>query len=232
VRDRLRALAAARPRRGSRRLQVLVRRELSRLNHKRVQRLDWLAGLAIRRRTRKQVARVPRGRGPANWRREEAWAVDCMHDVLADGRRFRTLHVPDTPTRERLAIAVDTSLPGNRVGRLLDQLVLWHRAPKRITLDNDPEFTGQALDAWADAHQVTLDVIDASTPMQNGYREGCNGTFRNECWNVHWFRSLADARPIITAWKEQYQTERPQSALGGRTPLEGVAGLKKVASLA
>jgi hypothetical protein len=41
------------------------------------------------------------------------------------------------------------SLPGKRVVRLLAQLVLWHGAPKRNTLDNGPEFTGQALDAWA-----------------------------------------------------------------------------------
>jgi len=71
-----------------------------------------------------------------------------MQDVLVDGRRFRTLNVLDIVTRECLAIEVDTSLPGQRVVRVLEQLLLWHGAPKRITLDNGPEFIGQALDAW------------------------------------------------------------------------------------
>ncbi len=59
----------------------------------------------------------------ARWTRGQAWAMDFMQDTLADGRRFRTLNVLDTVTRECLAIEVDTSLPGQRVVRVLDQLV-------------------------------------------------------------------------------------------------------------
>ena len=231
MRERLRALAAERPRWGSRRLHILLKRELGQIKHKRVQRLYRLEGLAIRRRKRKRVARAPRGMGPVVWTRGEAWAVDFMQDVLADGRRFRTLNVLDTVTRECLALEVDTSLPGQRVVRLLDQLILWHGAPKQITLDNGPEFTGQALDAWAYQHHVVLQFIDPGKPTQNGYLESFNGKFRDECLNVHWFRSLADARQIITAWKEEYTTERPHSALGGRTPAEGAATHPLVASL-
>ena len=232
VRERLRALAAERPRWGYRRLHIVLKRELGPINRKRVQRLYRLEGLAIRRRKRKRVARTPRGIGPVSWRRGAAWAVDFMQDVLVNGRRFRTLNVLDTVTRECLAIEVDTSLPGRRVVRLLDQLVLWHGTPKQITLDNGPEFTGQALDAWADAHGVVLAFIDPGKPMQNGYLERFNGKFRDECLNAHWFRSLADARQIITAWKEEYNTERPHSALGGRTPAAGAADHPMVASLA
>jgi putative transposase len=220
VRERLRALAAERPRWGYRRLHVLLKRELGSINRKRVQRLYRLEGLAIRRRARKRVARTPRGANASTWQPGEAWAMDFMQDVLADGRRFRTLNVLDTVTRECLAIEVDTSLPGQRVVRLLDQLTLWHGAPKRITLDNGPEFTGQALDVWSYQHGITLDFIDPGRPMQNGYRESFNGKFRDECLNIHWFRSLADARRLITDWRQSYNTERPHSALCGRTPTQ------------
>ncbi|MGH2505720.1 MAG: IS3 family transposase, partial [Ktedonobacterales bacterium] len=97
VRARLRALAAERPRWGYRRLHILLKREVgnsSPINHKRVQRLYRLEGLAIRRRKRKRVARVPRGTPSLQpWRRGEAWAIDFMQDVLADGRRFRILNI-------------------------------------------------------------------------------------------------------------------------------------------
>lgn len=223
LRERLRALAAQRPRWGYRRLHLLLKREVgggNPLNHKRVQRLYRLEGLAIRRRARKRVARATRGIQAQTWKPGEAWAIDFMQDTLADGRRFRTLNVLDIVTRECLAIEVDTSLPGQRVVRLLAQLLLWRGAPKRITLDNGPEFTGQALDAWAYHQGVALDFIDPGKPMQNGYLESFNGKFRDECLNLHWFRCLADARRIIEDWRISYNTERPHSALGGRTPTE------------
>jgi putative transposase len=121
------------------------------------------------------------------------------------------LNVLDIVTRDCLAIEVDTSLPGQRVVRLLQQLICWHGVPKQIALDNGPEFTGQVLDVWAYEHNVTLDFIEPGTsskPMQNGYMESFNGKFRGECLNVHWFRSLADARQIVEDWRQSYNTQR------------------------
>ena len=141
-----------------------------------------------------------------------------MQDVLIDGRRFRTLNILDLVTRECLAIEVDTSLPGQRVTRVLDQLVSWQGAPKQITVDNGPEFAGQVLDAWAYAHGVTLDFIEPGKPTQNAHIESFNGRFRDECLDLHWFGSLAHARTIIQSWKEDYNTQRPHSALQQQAP--------------
>ena len=68
LRARLRDLAAQRPRFGYRRLHVLLRREGIVVNHKRVERLYREEGLAVRRRTRKALTAIRRGRGFA-WRR-------------------------------------------------------------------------------------------------------------------------------------------------------------------
>ena len=111
--------------------------------------------------------------------------MDFMQDVLVDGRRFRTLNVLDLATRQCLAIEVDTSVPGARVLRVLDQLVSWHGVPKQLTLDNGPEFAGRVLDAWAYDHQVTLDFIEPGKPTQNAHMESFNGKFRDECLNLH-----------------------------------------------
>lgn len=218
IRERLRLLAGQRPRWGYRRLHVLLRREVGPINHKRVYRLYREEGLLMRRRKRKRVAFVPRGTQPQTWKRGEAWSMDFMQDVLIDGRRFRTLNILDLVTRECLAIEVDTSLPGQRVTRVLDQFVSWQGAPKQITVDNGPEFAGQVLDAWAYAHGVTLDFIEPGKPTQNAHIESFNGRFRDECLDLHWFGSLAHARTIIHAWKEDYNTQRPHSALQQQAP--------------
>jgi len=55
-------------------------------------------------------------------------------------------------------------------------------------------------------------------PTQNAHIESFNGRFRDECLDLHWFGSLAHARAIIQAWKEDYNTQRPHSALRWRTP--------------
>lgn len=63
-------------------------------------------------------------------------------DTLARGRSFRTLNVVDSYSRECLAIEVDTSLPGARVIHVLERLVAEHGVPKRLRVDNGPEFVG------------------------------------------------------------------------------------------
>jgi putative transposase len=85
-------------------------------------------------------------------------------------------------------------------------------------VDNGPECAGQVLDAWADAQHVPRDFIEPGKPAQNRYLESFNGKFRDECLNVHWFLSLAHARQIIEAWKEEDTTQRPHSALNQQPP--------------
>ncbi len=218
VRERLRLFAGQHPRYGYRRLHVLLQREMGRINRKRVYRLYRLEGLKVRRQKRKRVAVTPRVPSEQVWKRGEAWAMDFMLDTLADGRCFRTLNVLDIVTHECLAIEVDTSLPGQRVVRVLDQLVATYGAPKQITIDNGPEFADQLLDAWAYAHSVTLDFIEPGKPTQNGYLECFNGKFRDECLNMHWFASLAQARARIQDWKKEYNDARPHSALQHLAP--------------
>lgn len=64
------------------------------------------------------------------------WALDFMSDTLYGGRRFRTCNVLDEGVREVLAIEVDTSLPAERVVRVLEQVVSWRGQPQALRLDN------------------------------------------------------------------------------------------------
>jgi hypothetical protein len=51
--------------------------------------------------------------------------------------------------------------------------------------------------------------------------EAFNSRFRQECLNQHWFLSLEDAITKLLAWQNEYNTERPHSALGYRSPIQG-----------
>ncbi|MER9508796.1 transposase, partial [Mesorhizobium sp. M0579] len=55
---------------------------------------------------------------------------------------------------------------------------------------------------------------------QNGFVESFNGRFRDECLNETLFSTLTQARAAIDLWKEDYNQNRPHSALGNITPIE------------
>jgi putative transposase len=226
LRERLRSMASDRPRWGSPRLTWLLRREGMRINHKKVERLYREEGLAVRQRSRKRVAR-PRVELPAPRAANERWSMDFMRDTLASGRVFRTFNLVDDFTRECLVIEVDTSLGGERVVSVLERLCVMRGLPKTIVLDNGPEFTGRALDAWAHRREVRLQFIRPGKPVENAFIESFNGRFRDECLNQHWFLSLSDARRTIERWRQSYNEARPHSSLGGLTPAEFVHSLSQ-----
>lgn len=220
LRRRLRELALERRRFGYRRLHVLLVREGWPVNHKRVYRVYRAEGLRVEERKRKRRAARERVPLAAPTRVNQGWSMDFMADALATGRRLRTLNIVDEYTREALVIEVDTSLPGARVVRVLEELKRQGRKPEWIVTDNGPEFTGNKLDQWAYENGVRLETIRPGRPMENGYIESFNGKMREECLNENWFTDLADARERIEAWRVDYNTQRPHSALGYQTPVE------------
>ena len=220
--SRLRELASERRRYGYRRLTVMLRREGFVVNHKKVYRLYREEGLAVRRRKRKKLAGAERVIPPLPERRNQRWSMDFVQDGLADGRRIRVLTLVDNYSRECLALEVGTSLPGARVVRVLEQVSSIRGTPKTIVVDNGPEFAGKALDAWAYENGVGLHFIAPGKPVQNAYIESFNGKFRDECLNEHWFGSIAEAESVVEAWRQDYNTVRPHSSLGYRTPEQAV----------
>jgi putative transposase len=217
LRAQLEQLATERPRWGYRRLHVLVRRTGAPVNHKRLYRVYRAAGLAVRRRRRKRVA-VARRPLVAAPRPDERCSLDFVTDRFGADRRFRALAVVDDFTRECSALEVDTSLPGERVCRVLDRLGLERGVPGTLVTDNGPEFAGRAPDVWAYQHGVQLAFIQPGKPTQNAYVESFNGKLRDECLAQRWLQTLAEARLVLEHWRRDYNEQRPHSSLGDLTP--------------
>lgn len=187
-------------------------------NHKRVLRIYRSMKLNLPRRTRRRLpARV---KEPLNAppQPDLQWSMDFMHDTLYHGKRFRTLNVFDEGVREALAIEVDTSLPAERVIRLLEQLKESRPLPKQIRVDNGPELVSAKLIAWCENHQIRLHHIQPGRPMQNGYVERFNRSFRHEVLDAHLFASLSEVRELVHEWLISYNEERPHESLGNVPP--------------
>lgn len=187
-------------------------------NHKKVYRVYTELGLQHRRRAKKRLPSRERQPLDTPAVANAVWALDFMSDALYVGRRFRTLNVLDEGMREALAIEIDTSLPGERVVRVLQQLCDWRGKPQAIRCDNGPELTSQAVVDFCQEAGIALRYIQPGKPNQNAYIERFNRTYRDEVLNCYLFENLEQVREITADWMITYNERRPHEALGDLPP--------------
>jgi len=220
LRERLKALAAERPRFGWSRLHILLKREGVKVNHKKLRRIYREEGLRVRRMKRKRVCQNRELNPVTAIKANQVWAMDFVHDRLDDSRAFKCLTIVDQFTKESPALEVDFSLPGPRVVRVLEWLRETRGLPEEIVIDNGPEFVSVALDRWAWQNKVKLRFIQPGKPIQNCYIESFNSRLRDECLNQHVFHNLEEAKDLVEEWRFDYNRVRPHTSLGGLTPEE------------
>jgi putative transposase len=218
LRGRLRALANERRRFGYRRLFILLRREGEASGINRIYRLYREEGLMVRKRKGRRKALGTRAPILVEARPNARWSLDFVHDQLANGRRFRILNVVDDVTRECLGAVPDVSISGTRVARELSTIVASRGKPAMIVSDNGTELTSNAILTWSADMKIEWHYIMPGKPMQNGYIESFNGRMRDELLNESLFMDLDQARRLISAWITDYNTARPHSSLGYKTP--------------
>ena len=223
---RMTALSGQYPRYGYRRIRVFLDRDGHAMSAGRAYRLWRRAGLQLpRRRPRKRIASSrPRPHAPSG--ANQVWAIDFVFDACADGRQLKCLTVADEFTKEGLAIEVDGRMRSGGVVEVLTRLVSQRGAPAHLRCDNGPEFVARAVLKWIVEQGIGTAFIDPGKPWQNGVNESFNGKFRDECLSLEWFRSRAEAKVVIEAWRRHYNTVRPHSSLGYLTPDEFAAKLR------
>jgi putative transposase len=218
VTDALGRLAGEHPDLGFGKFFELLRADGHVWNHKRVHRVYSEMGLNKRRKHKRRLP--PRQPEPLKVppQTNKSWSADFMSDALGDGRRFRTFNVIDDHNREVLAIEIDLNLGSRRVIRVLDRLAETRGLPERIRFDNGPEFTSIAVADWAEQNCVELDFIKPGRPMQNGFIERFNRTYRQAILDMYIFENLDEVRELTDRWIDFYNHRRPHDSLGGSPP--------------
>jgi putative transposase len=216
--EKMAALSGQYPRYGYRRIAIFLGRDGHAMSFGRAHRLWRQAGLQVpRKKSRKRISvRRPGPNAPtcAN----QVWSYDFVHDHCANGQKLKCLTVTDEFTKEGLAIEVDGRIRSTRVIEVLSRLISLRGAPVFLRSDNGPEFVSRALLKWTAEQKIDMALIDPGKPWQNGAGESFNGKFRDECLDVEWFRSRAEAKVEIGRWRKHYNTVRPHSSIGYLTP--------------
>jgi len=222
LRRRLRRFAGAHPRLGWRKAYDVARREGWTVNHKKLRRLWREEGL--RRPPQAKAKKRRPGSPDGTLLRAEypnhVWALDFQFDETSDLRRIKLLNIVDEHTREALATDVARSMGADDVVATLERLVTQRGAPRFIRMDNGPELIAWALRDWCRLRGLGTLYIEPGSPWENPWIESFNGRMRDELLNITEFGSLTEASVIIEDWRNEYNTWRPHSSLGGLTPTE------------
>jgi putative transposase len=219
----LKDLAEHKPTWGVEKMTDLIRQKHPEWNHKRIRRIYLDLGLNLRVKHKKRLpSRNPQPLSQPE-RANQSWSLDFMSDSFAGGRPFRTLNILDDFNREVIWIEVDTSLPAERVIRVLEMAAIGRGLPEQIRMDNGPELISSALSKWAKERGVKLAHIQPGKPAQNAYIERFNRTFREDILDAHVFQTLKEVRELVEPWIEEYNSIRPHDSLQGLSPYQFAA---------
>ena len=218
LRKAMKEVADERRRFGYRRVHLMLERQGWNVNQKKIRRLYREEKLQVQRRGGRKRALGTRRPMLVPDRPNERWSLDFVSDAFTDGRRFRVLAIVDDFSRECLGLVADTSLSGVRVTRKLSAIMMRRGHPKVIVSDNGTELTSMAVLRWCQDTGVGWHDIAPGKPTQNAFVERFIGSPRNELLNETLFTTLAEAKAHITAWKEDYNLNRPHSSLRNLTP--------------
>ena len=216
--DKLLELSVAKPREGQDKYYQRIRLEGHKWNKKRVRRVYLMLGLNLRRKTKKRVPKrvkeplvLPDGPNMT-------WSMDFMSDSLVHGRRFRTFNIIDDFNRKAIGVEAEFSFPAMGVVQVLKRAIGEHGRPERVRVDNGPEFLALDFTRWCGAQGIDIQYTQPGRPMQNGFIERFNRTYRQDVLDAHLFEDISQVRILTEEWIKDYNMKRPHEALGGITP--------------
>ena len=193
-----------------------------------VKRILDKAGLVVKRKIRKSAGSdCPRLQQPIQAHApNDVWCIDFKGWWKSDGEVCEPLTVRDKFSRKILCVQLMTSKTSDAVKAEMQNVFKKYGLPKAIHSDNGPPFAAPngllnltVLSAW----WITLDILPNRSlkgcPGQNGSLERMHADIAREI-EKKISGGIVGNQKALDAWVEEYNSVRPNEAIGMKVPDE------------
>jgi putative transposase len=206
------------PTRGFDEYYGMIRNEGLIWNRKRVLRIYRSLKLSLRRKRKRRLPARIKQPLQQQFQPDTSYSIDFMSDALMSGRRLRVLNIMDDCTRESLAAYADYSIPAEKVITILKDIIRERSKPEQVRVDNGPEFISNVFKEWCSINCIEVKYIQPGRPMQNGYIERLNRTYREDILDAYQFDTLEEVRILSDEWQHRYNHLHPHKSLKKKSP--------------
>ena len=215
---------------GARQMVRHLRREGVRIGRRRAARLMRLLGLQA-------VYRAPRTSAPHPEHRvypyllrdlgieraNHVWCADITYIPVRRGFLY-LVAIMDWASRHVLAWRLSNTLDAGFCTDALDEALAAYGTPEIFNTDQGSQFTSFAFTARLREAGIRISMDGRGRCMDNIFIERLWRSLKYEAVYLHEIADGFTARRVIGEWIAFYNTIRPHSALGGRTPAEAYRG--------
>ena len=156
----------------------------------------------------------------------DVWAIDFKGYWRSDGEICEPFTVRELVSRKLLCVKLMQSKSSEAVRAVMTDLFKKYGLPKVIRSDNGTPFSSPngvlsltSLSAWWITLGITPDRTEKGSPGQNGSLERMHADIAREIEGKVRGGVLAN-QAVIDAWVEEYNSVRPNEAIGMKTPDE------------
>jgi putative transposase len=219
---------------GSRQMVRQLWREGIRIGRHRVRRLMRLMGLAAIYQAPRTSARHPAHRiypyllkGMAIDRSNQVWCADITYIPVQRGFLY-LVAIMDWATRHVLSWRLSNTMDARFCVEALNEALSRYGKPEIFNTDQGSQFTSVDFTNVLKDAGVAISMDGRGRCMDNIFIERLWRSLKYEAVYLHELTDGFKAERVISEWIDFYNTERPHSALAGRTPAEAYGAERPV----
>lgn len=156
-------------------------------------------------------------RNRAITRPNEVWAMDITYIRMAKGFVYLTV-VLDWATRRVLAWRLSITLTADFCMEALEEALARFGKPLILNTDQGSQFTSEGFIGVLLSHRVEISMDGKGAWRDNVFVERLWRTIKYEEVYLKAYDSVPQARASLGQYLDFYNSRRPHSSLGGRTP--------------
>jgi len=209
---------------GARMLRDMLKLEGFEVGRKHVRTLMGKMGIAALYRKRKTSVAHPAHRiypyllkNLTIERPNQVWATDLTYIPMKRGFVY-LVAIIDWASRRVLAHRVSISMTTDFCVEALEEAIARYGAPEIFNTDQGSQFTSEQFTSVLRAHDIQISMDGKGRWVDNVFVERLWKSVKYEHVYLHAYESVDEAKRKLTSYFTFYNSGRPHSSLGGRTP--------------